>query len=584
MNSMNADRRQFLTTAATAMLAAGVGIRRAAAAEDGITTDTIAAAEKLLGLNYTEDERRQIAESIAGQVQAASMRQQLALDVDLQPASVFDPRLPGVDYPAQGRALRLAGRQTSELPASEADIAFASVTEQSHWISSGQISSRRLTEIYLDRIERYAPGLHCYITVTRDRALAEAERADRELRDGNVRGPLHGIPYGLKDVFDTAGIPTTWGSAVYRDRVPGQDAAVASMLSEAGAVLLGKHATGELANGATWFGGTCRNPWNTEEAAGGSSTGAGAATAAGLCSFAIGTDSLGSILNPADRCGVTGLRPTFGRVPIRGGMPLTPSLERIGPLTRSVEDAALILSVINGPDPTSAASIDWGFDYDAHVDLREVTVGWSPAWFESMGMFPGAEIPAGQSHQAALQALRDLGVNLVEIDWPQLPYGLLMDIVYLESAAIFEELTLDGRDEQVYSADAWSWPNGWRRIHLMSAVDYLQRDRFRRKVMQAMHALFQQVDLLFAPTYGSFEMLMTMNFTGNPGLSLRSGFGEAPTRSLAFAPADAAGPLHRITENVSFHGRLFEEGKMLAVARALEAELGVWREPPPGFG
>ena len=388
--------------------------------------------------------------------------------------------LPGVSYPAQENRIELSAGQPGALPADEADIAYASVRSQAHWIRTGQITSRRLTEIYLSRIERIAPQLYCYITVTGDHALAQADESDRELAAGRYRGELHGIPYGIKDCFDTAGIPTTWGAIPFQDRVPDQDARIVTMLRDAGAVLLGKLATASLANGYRWYGGKVRNPWNTEEHAGGSSAGPGSATAAALCSFSIGTDSLGSILNPADQCGIVGLRATFGRVPTKGAMPLTPSLDRIGPLTRRVEDAVPVLAAINGPDPTSACSLDMGFDYDAGLDPGTTRVGYSEDWFGEVGFGPGASTPVGNAHRDALDALRELGVELVEVELPPFPYSALIPNLYVEAAAIYEALTLDGRDDLLPPE---GWPDAWRRVRLLSAVDYLQAERLRRHLM-----------------------------------------------------------------------------------------------------
>lgn len=594
------DRRRFVlqSLGATALATAGLPLlavepgadstaNSAEAACDpltsGVSERTIAEAEKLHHLNFTATERQAIAQAIPAQWSAIDAVRALPRERDLQPALVFDPRLPGVNYPAQQNRLRLAA-QTSPLPANDDDIAFAAVTEQSEWIKSGQLSIQRLTDIYLQRIQRYAPGLLCYITVTADLARQQASALDGELAAGKWRGPLHGIPYGLKDVFDTAGIATTWGSSLFKDRVPERDASIVTQLREAGAVLLGKVATAELANGATWFGGTCRNPWNPEEPAGGSSTGSGSAVAAGLCSFAIGTDSLGSIINPATRCGVVGLRPTFGRVPVTGGMPLTPSLERVGPLTRSVEDAVLVLAAINGPDPHSATSIDMGFDYDAQIDLSQLRVGYSPRWWKYEGFWSesylAGAVPVSAAQQQAFEAVRATGASMVEVELPDLPYSALMKILEVEPAYVFEDLTLDNRDDLLVG-NAATWGPMWRSARILSAVDYMQIERFRRQVMQAMHSLLTEVDMLFLPTYGLFDLVLITNMTGHPGLSWRVGFSESATRDLGFTPTDPNGQTHRITQNVSLHGRLFDEGRMLALARAVEQQLDVWRERPP---
>lgn len=548
-----------------------------------ITPATVAAAEKIHAVTFSDAQRAELAAALPAQVQSIVARRQIDLPRPLQPAIHFDPRIPGVKYSQQTNSVRLASQSIPAVPSDDASIAYAPVTHQSHWLRTRQISSLRLTEVYLERIARLAPKLLCYITVTADLARAQAKAMDAEIEQGKYRGPLHGVPYSLKDTFDTKGIATTWGCGLFRDRVPTEDSAVTSMLADAGAVLLGKVAMGELANGWEWFGGACLNPWNPEEPAGGSSAGSGSATAAGLCAFSIGTDSLGSILNPADRCGIVGLRPTFGRVPVRGAMPLTPSLERIGPLCRSVEDAALVLAAINGHDSSSACSIDMGFSYDAAIDVSKLRVGYSNDWFGQVGFGTPQAKTTATAERAALQALKDMGVTLVPIEVPKLPYMSLLENLYVEAAAVFEDLGLSGRDVEL--VNRVGWPMNWRKARLLSAVDYLQLERFRRLVMQHMHELYSSVDVVFGPTYGSFEFFATMNFTGHPGLTLRAGFAQSPSRSKSvesfFAPADAKGASHTITRNVTFHGRLFEEGKMIALARALEARLGVQERRPP---
>ena len=591
-------RRRFFGQSLAAATLAGTGLATtglsALAAEVSpacipespeVTTHTIAETEKIQRLNFTKVEREEIVAGMPAHWAAIDSIRAQPRDRELQPALIFDPRLPGVDYPAQQNSVKLAAKEIP-LPAADADIAFASVTAQSRWIRDGKLTSSRLTEIYLRRIARHAPQLYCYITVTADLARRQAEEMDREIASGRWRGPLHGIPYGVKDVFDTAGIPTTWGSSMFKDRVPTEDAAVVTKLREAGAVLLGKQATAELANGATWFGGMGRNPWNPEEPSGGSSTGAGSAVAAALCSFAIGTDSLGSILVPATRCGVVGLRPTFGRVPVKGGMPLTPSLERVGPLCRQVEDAALVLAAINGPDPHSAASINMGFAYDSGIDLSRIKVGYSPRWWLREGFWSDSylagAVPIGAAQQSAFDTMKSLGVSMVEVELPALPYGILMKTLEVESAYVFEDLTLQNRDEH-FVGNAATWAPMWRGVRMLSAVDYMQIERFRRQVMQVMQGLLTQVDLLFLPTYGLFDLVLITNLTGHPGLSWRAGLGKSATRSLGFTPNDPAGELHTVTQNVCVHGRLFEEGKMLAVARAVEEKQSVWQQRPPLF-
>jgi Asp-tRNA(Asn)/Glu-tRNA(Gln) amidotransferase A subunit family amidase len=550
-------------------------------APNAITPKTIEEAEKLHAVRFTAAQRVALAAAAPVQVAGIESLRKIERPLWLRPALNFDPRLPGRRYPSQKNSLRLAPAESSALPADDAAIAFAPVAQLSGWIRSKQLTSARLTQIYLERIERIAPRLFCYITVCADAARARAKAMDAEIGAGRYRGALHGIPYSLKDVFDTAGIATTWGSALYRNHIPSENAAIVGTLDDAGAVLLGKVAMGELANGWEWFGGKVRNPWNPAEPAGGSSSGSGSSVAAALCAFSIGSDSLGSILNPSDRCGVVGLRPTFGRVPVKGAMPLTPSLERIGPICRGVEDAALVLAVINGPDASSASSVDVGFGYDAQLDITKLRVGYSPQWFEGIG-FDGQHTASGASAELkALDALRGLGVTLVQVKLPKVEIGSLIDICYVEAATVFEPLTLSGEDEKLTTQ---AWPPDWRRARLISAVDYLQIERYRRQVMEQMQQLFETVDVLFGPTYGSPDLLLTTNFTGHPGLTLRAGLIESPTRSMQverfFMSDDPNGAKHTITRNVAFHGRLYEEGKMLALARRLEQALGVAHHRP----
>jgi Asp-tRNA(Asn)/Glu-tRNA(Gln) amidotransferase A subunit family amidase len=596
MNSLAQSRRNFVyqslalagcalpVTGAVAAEQDGPSAQGAAAgvpAPDAVTSNTIQEAEKLHAVHFSAAQRSAAAAAAPAQVAGIESLRKVGRPLWLRPALNFDPRLPAERYPAQKNELRLASANATAPPHDDASIAYASVTQLAGWLKSRKLTASHLTEIYLKRIARISPSLYCYITVCADAARARARDMDAEIGGGLYRGPLHGVPYSLKDVFDTAGIATTWGCGLYRDQVPAEDAAIVTMLNDAGAVLLGKVGMGELANGWEWFGGKVRNPWNPAEPAGGSSSGSGASVAAALCAFSIGTDSLGSILNPSDRCGVVGLRPTFGRVPVKGAMPLTPSLERIGPICRGVEDAALVLAVINGPDRSSASSVDFGFAYDAQLDVTQLRVGYSPQWFEGIG-FDEQHTAAGASAELkALQALRELGVTLVPVQLPKVQIGNLIEICYVESAAVFESLTLTGQDEKLTSQ---TWPPQWREARFLSAVDYLQIERYRRQVMEQMQALFQTVDVLFGPTYGSADLLLTTNFTGHPGLTLRAGLIQSPTRSMEverfFSSDDPNGPKHTITRNVAFHGRLYEEGKMLSLARRLEQKLDVARFRP----
>ena len=353
------------------------------------------------------------------------------------------------------------------------DIAFAPVTQQHGWIAAKALTSRRLTEIYLERIARIGPKLECFATVTDNLALAQADATDALIQNGQLLGPLHGIPYVAKDLFDTAGINTGRGAEPYQNRVPDKDATVVQRLRDAGAVLLGKAALGALAYGDIWYGGHCRNPWNLNEGSGGSSAGSAGAAAAGLCGFSIGTETLGSITAPCQRGGTTGLRPTFGRVPRDGAMALCWSLDKIGPICRSVEDTGMVLSALNGAGPGDPATIEAGLQFDAHAGLDGLRLGYLPGAFGE---------GATEMDHAGLEAARGLGIEVVEVFLPGLPYGSLMKVLYAEAAATFEQLTLDGRDDTLTWQDTAAWPNVFRRARFLSAVDHVQLDRLRWRV------------------------------------------------------------------------------------------------------
>src|SRR6056297_3741809 len=539
---------------------------------DTLTVDDIASAEKLAGVSYTPQERAQMVSNLEGQLLSAVARRGVALDNSTPMASRFDPRLPGFAMPHGISSLK-ASAQTAELPNDDADIAFAPLTALSHWIASAQITSRRLTEIYLARIEAFNPQLECFAVVTTDQALAEADAMDSMTRAGVNLGPLHGIPYGLKDLFDTKGVTTGWGAEPFQSRVPDKDAKVTRLLRAAGAVLLGKTTLGALAYNDVWYGGWTRNPWNLGEGSSGSSAGSASATAAGLCGFSIGTETLGSITSPSQRCGTTGLRPTFGRVSRAGAMALCWSLDKVGPICRGVEDCVLVLAALNGADIGDPSSIAAPFHFDAKADWTHLRVGYLPEAFGE---------DATDVDRAALQAVRDLGLEVREVSLPDLPYGALINILYAEAAAAFEELTLDDIDDTLTWQDDGAWPNTFRKARFLSAVDHVQLDRLRLRVMKALDGLFDEIDVLVGP-FMTGPMLVASNFTGHPCLHLRAGFLELGTRGkaslgagkLSVGEEDAAGQTFTVPQGISLWGRLFEEGPILNLGMALESALGV---------
>ncbi|WP_299842391.1 amidase [uncultured Jannaschia sp.] len=545
--------------------------------ERGLRIEDIAAAERLMGVTYTPEERAQMLENLEGQIASAQARRTVRLDNAVPMASRFDPRLPGFTLPHGQDLLRPAPSAGSPLPEADEDIAFATLAELAPWIASGTLTSRRLTEIYLDRIAALNPKLECFVTVCDAAARAEADAADALTRAGVLLGPLHGIPYGLKDLFDTKGVATGWGAEPFRDRVPDRDAAVTRLLRQAGAVLLGKTSVGALAYNDIWYGGRTRNPWNPAEGSSGSSAGSASATAAGLCAFAIGTETLGSITSPSQRCGTTGLRPTFGRVSRAGGMALCWSLDKVGPICRGVEDTGLVLAALNGGDPEDRSSIAAPFHFDATAGIEGLRVGYLPEAFDE---------GATEVDHAALDSVRGLGVDVTKVSLPPLPYGALMNVLYAEAAAAFEALTLDDTDDTLTWQDDGAWPNTFRKARFLSAVDHVQLDRLRYRVMEALDALFREVDLLVGP-FMTGPMLVASNFTGHPCLHLRAGFSEMATRGAASLGSgrlttgeESGAERFTVPQGISVWGRLFDEGPLLNFGMALEAALGVAARRP----
>jgi len=546
-----------------------------------VSATTFAAAEKLVRVELSDAELKQAAASwpvaMAPLYERRTGPKKLLLEENIAPASRWDPRLPAERQLELHRNFVRYESKSERLPKRDDDIAFSSVAQLSRWIEQRQLSSERLTQIYLDRLQRFDPRLKCVITLTADLARAQAKQADAEIAAGKYRGPLHGIPWGAKDLLDTAGIRTTYGAEPFKDRVPASDAFVVKRLHDAGAVLVAKLSMGALALNDIWFGGQTMNPWLLEEGASGSSAGPGAATAAGLVGFAIGSETGGSIVSPSMRCGVNGLRPTFGRVARTGAMTLCWSLDKLGPMTRGVEDTMLVLQAISGSDGGDTDSIACDLDYDAHAPIKGLRVGYFPNWMRE----------ATAVDRAALDAAKKLGLELVEVSIPDWPYDSLELILFAEAAAAFEDLTLSGGLDQLKMQVPDAWPNIFRQSKFLSAVDYVQTDRMRRKVAVEMARVFSQVDMLLVPSLRD-EMLTITNFTGHPSLTIRAGFVEVSEARSDWAP-DPQRPLptfhppRRVPHGITLIGRLFDEGTLGRVGLALERFFGVASARPPGF-
>ncbi|HSQ28926.1 MAG TPA: amidase [Gemmatimonadaceae bacterium] len=548
-----------------------------------VSPATFAEAEKLARVELTEAQRTMAARTwrttMAALLERRTGPRKIALEPTLAPATRWNPVITNQSTgPAADRFARTAP-DPGAMPSSDDAIAFAPVSQLSRWIEKRKLTSERLTNIYLDRIGRFDGKLRSVITLTRDLALAQAKKADQEISAGKYRGPLHGIPWGGKDLLDTAGIPTTYGAEPFRNRVPTADSAVVARLRDAGAVLIAKLSMGALALNDIWFGGQTVNPWLPEEGASGSSAGPGAATAAGFVGFSIGSETGGSIISPSMRCGVTGLRPTYGRVPRTGAMTLCWSLDKLGPMTRGVEDSVLVLRAISGPDAGDLATVPSHLDFDANAGVKGLRVGYFPAWMK--------ESPATDVDRATLETIGKLGMQPVEVSLPDWPYDSLQLILFAEAAAAFEELTLSGQADQLKAQVPDAWPNLFREARFLSAVDFVQADRFRRKVAMEMARVMASVDLLLVPSLRD-EMLVITNFTGHPSLTLRTGFVQVSEARSDWAP-DPANPLpkfsppRRVPHGVTLIGRLFDEGTIVRAGIAIERAAGVAGERPPGF-
>jgi Asp-tRNA(Asn)/Glu-tRNA(Gln) amidotransferase A subunit family amidase len=548
-----------------------------------VSRATFAEAEKLVRVEMTPAERNEAAgnwrSAMAPLYERRTGPHKVAIETNDVPYSSWNPVLPGEKPGPQRNQFIWTNPDPGPLPKSDEDIAFAPVAHLAGWIRKRQITSTRLTELYLDRLKRFDPKLRCVITLTSDLAAEQARQADREITAGKYRGPLHGIPWGAKDLLDTAGIPTTYGAEPYRNRVPRDNAAVVKRLHDAGAVLVAKLSLGALALNDIWFGGQTMNPWNQDEGSSGSSAGPGAATSAGLVAFAVGSETGGSIVGPSMRCGVTGLRPTYGRVARTGAMTLCWSLDKLGPMTRYVEDAMLVLHAITGPDPGDLNSVPSKLDYDANASVKGLRVGYFPAWMK--------ENPATEVDRAALETVKRVGMVPVEVSIPAWPYDSLDVILFAEAAAAFEELTLSRQVDELKMQVPDAWPNVFRQSRFLSAVDFVQSDRLRLKVAKEMARVFRDVDLLLVPSLRD-EMLTITNFTGQPSLTLRAGFIHVSKARSDWAP-DPAHPMptfsppRRVPHGVTLIGRLFEEGTLGRAGLALERAFKVADERPPGF-
>ena len=608
------DRRNFMKTCSGMGLAGtlfpGVLWAQAQGATK-ITKEMIDNAAAIADVTIADEYKEMMLADLNDHAKGYEEIYKLKIPNSVDPAVLFDPMLPGMKFETERKPMRLskAPNVAAGAPKNLEDLAFASVRELAELVRTKKVSSVALTEMYLQRLKKYDSTLKFVVTLTEERALAQAKRADAEIAAGKYRGPLHGLPWGAKDLLATKGYRTTWGAAGFENQMIDEDATVVRRLDEAGAVLVAKLTLGALAQGDVWFGGVTRNPWNTNQGSSGSSAGPASATAAGCVAFSIGSETLGSISSPSTRCGTTGLRPTFGLVPRTGAMALSWSMDKLGPLCRAVEDCAIVLSAIYGPDGHDRTVHPAAFHWDANLDWKKLRVGYLKADFERKPEPPQeekeepAKTPEEQKKRdekkkrreagraraeydrkysdAAIAKLHQMGVNLIPVDLPKFPYSAITVMLTAESAAAFDDLTRTGRDKLLTSQKDYDWPNTFRTARFIPAVEYIQAARARKLAMEAMAKVFDTLDVLVAPTSGSQQLVIT-NLTGHPSVILPNGLrGEDAPKYPFEDPSDfqnAGGP--RTPTSLTFLGKLYGEGELLALARAYQEATGFHLQHP----
>jgi Asp-tRNA(Asn)/Glu-tRNA(Gln) amidotransferase A subunit family amidase len=597
------DRRAFLAVCSRLGLTTTLlpGVLWGMADEKGkVTRQMIDNAALIADVHIAEEYKEMMLDGLNNYTEGFDAIYALHIKNEVAPAVVFDPVLPGMKFETVRRPIKISAAPSAAgvAPKNLEDVAFYSVRQLAELVRTKKVSSSALTEMYIARLNRYDPVLHCVITLTEERAMAQAKDADREIAAGKYRGPLHGLPWGAKDLLAVKGYRTTWGAGGFEDQKLDEDATVVKRLDAAGAVLVAKLTLGALAQGDKWFGGMTRNPWNTKQGSSGSSAGSASATAAGCVAFAIGSETLGSISSPSTRCGTTGLRPTFGFVPRTGAMALSWTMDKLGPICRAVEDTAIVLSAIHGPDEHDRTVRNAAFNWDANLDWRKLRVGYLKSDFE-LTQPPQPAPPKDEKEltedekkkrdeeaanramgmarreydhkfdEAALAKLRAMGVNLVPVEFPKYPYQAMRSILVAEAAAAFDDLTRSGRDKLLTQQTRDDWPNTFRSARFIPAVEYIQANRARMTAMEMVAKVFEQVDVIVAPTF-STQLLIT-NLTGHPAIILPNGLrgDDAPkARVRDNGEVENGGPGTPLS--LTFLGQLYGEAKMLALAKAYQ--------------
>ena len=616
------DRRRFLT----AFSGIGLGstllpgtLWALAQGKPAITREMIQQAEGIAGVSLPDDVRAMMLENLNDQAKGYQDIYALHLPNSVEPCLLFDPLLPGMSPKTEkgpGKMSAAPAVAARGVPKDLEEVAFWSVRALAELLRTKKVSAVALTDMYLARLKRYDPLLKFNVTLTEERARAQAKECDRDQAAGKYRGPLHGLPWGAKDLLAVKGYPTTWGAGGFEKQTIDEDATVVKRLDAAGAVLVSKLTLGALAMGDVWYGGVTRNPWNPAQGSSGSSAGPASATAAGCVAFSIGSETLGSITSPSTRCGTTGLRPTFGRVPRTGAMALSWSMDKLGPIGRAVEDCALVFESIAGSDGLDRTVRGGPFVWNADLDWRRLRIGYLKSDFEppinkegqDAAAAPGAgakaEEPATPQQaakaerdrvrrearrvrteydrrfdKAALEALRGLGIDLVPVTLPELPYDPMVSMLLAEAAAAFDELTRSGRDKLLTAQGPDDWPNSFRSARFIPAVEYIQASRARRLAMDQVAKAFEKVDVIVAPSFST--QLVVTNLTGHPALILPNGLrgDDAPRPPEGVEIRDnVGGPGTPVS--LTFLGRLYGEAELLALARAYQEKTGFHLKQP----
>ncbi len=555
MSEYSYFRSIFFLCLSFCLVAAGCGM-------DGDRADinkkAVAGSEKIMGLEFTDSERDSLLEDLRDNLDFYRSMRAVSIPNSVAPALIFNPIPAGMKFDTKQKPLRLGSFKAVKVPDNFEDLAFYSVRELSELIRTRRITSTQLTKLSLKRLKKYDPQLHCVVTLTEELALRQAARADEELEDGKYRGPLHGIPYGAKDLLAARGYKTTWGAMPHKDQVLDYDATVIIKLREAGAILVAKLSLGALAWGDVWYADTTRNPWNLEQGSSGSSAGPASAVSAGLVPFAIGSETWGSIVSPSARCGATGLRPTYGRVSRAGAMALSWSMDKLGPICRTVEDCALVFNAIRGSDDIDQSVFDPAFNYKPDIDLKKLRIGYLKTDFDTDSVFLN-------QNNATLKKLRELGADLIEIELPDMPVEAMQIILSAEAAAAFDDLTRSNRDDLLVRQIRNAWPNAFRSARFIPAVEYIRANRLRTKLIARMAELMTDLDLYVSPSFEGDNLLLT-NLTGHPCVVLPNGFNEdgEPT-------------------SITFVGRLYDDAALLAAVEKYQNATDFHKQHPPSF-